>query len=224
MIENIAERIKRRKVNRNNVTIIEPEVPVPVPRNTRRRPQPAKFENDESPVAIPEEIRAKRKRIPAKSTPRTKRPRFGSTESCSESESGDRKKAKRTKRSAKVTKIVDPDEVDQDFSRDETNLSFEKKNSEEFDLDERFIEEQQRMERIIAQEKEDFELAQRLQAQFNYMERIAGRTRGSRRAVENCNVGEETTSRRLNATATRGNTSNESQSNKRQRSQKQGVQ
>ncbi|XP_012284978.1 titin homolog [Orussus abietinus] len=47
------------------------------------------------------------------------------------------------------------------------------------------IKEQERIERLVLQEKQDFELAQRLQAKFNEMERIAGRTRGSRRALEN---------------------------------------
>ncbi|XP_043288714.1 E3 ubiquitin-protein ligase RNF169-like [Venturia canescens] len=51
------------------------------------------------------------------------------------------------------------------------------------DLDREIIEEQSRMERLISQEKKDFELAMRLQAQFDDMERIAGRTRGSKRAM-----------------------------------------
>ncbi|XP_033325935.2 uncharacterized protein LOC117220260 [Megalopta genalis] len=51
--------------------------------------------------------------------------------------------------------------------------------------DEEIIKEQERMERLVIQEKEDFELAQRLQAKFDEMERIAGRTRRSRRAIEN---------------------------------------
>lgn len=51
--------------------------------------------------------------------------------------------------------------------------------------DEEIIKEQERMERLVIQEKEDFELAQRLQAKFNEMERIAGRTRRSKRAFEN---------------------------------------
>ena len=43
--------------------------------------------------------------------------------------------------------------------------------------DEEVIQEQERLERLAAQEREDRELALKLQAQFNAMERIAGRTR-----------------------------------------------
>ncbi|XP_017882047.1 uncharacterized protein LOC108626104 [Ceratina calcarata] len=50
--------------------------------------------------------------------------------------------------------------------------------------DEEIIKEQERMERLVIQEKEDFELARRLQAKFDEMQRIAGRTRRSRRAIE----------------------------------------
>lgn len=51
--------------------------------------------------------------------------------------------------------------------------------------DEEIIKEQERMERLVIQEKEDFELALRLQAKFDEMEGIAGRTRRSRKAIEN---------------------------------------
>ncbi|KAG6796001.1 kinesin-related protein 4 [Apis mellifera caucasica] len=51
--------------------------------------------------------------------------------------------------------------------------------------DEEIIKEQERMERLVIQEKEDFELAQRLQAKFDEMEGIAGRTRRSKKAIEN---------------------------------------
>ncbi|XP_063993156.1 uncharacterized protein LOC135170907 isoform X2 [Diachasmimorpha longicaudata] len=49
-------------------------------------------------------------------------------------------------------------------------------------LDDMAIEEQDKMERLLRQEKEDFELAQRLQAQFNEVGSISYRTRGSKRA------------------------------------------
>lgn len=50
--------------------------------------------------------------------------------------------------------------------------------------DEEVIEEQQRIERLLLQEREDFELARRLQAQYDEMERVAGRTRRSRQVIE----------------------------------------
>lgn len=60
--------------------------------------------------------------------------------------------------------------------------------------DDEMIEEQQRIEQLLLQEREDFELARRLQAQYDEMERIARRTRRSRQAIEsersNVNLGE----------------------------------
>lgn len=50
--------------------------------------------------------------------------------------------------------------------------------------DEEVIEEQQRIEQLLLQEREDFELARRLQAQYDEMERITRRTRRSRQAIE----------------------------------------
>lgn len=50
--------------------------------------------------------------------------------------------------------------------------------------DDEVIEEQQRIERLLLQEREDFELARRLQAQYDEMERVAGRTRSSRQTTE----------------------------------------
>jgi len=50
--------------------------------------------------------------------------------------------------------------------------------------DEEVVEEQQRIERLLLQEREDFELARRLQAQYDEMERVAGRTRRSRQVIE----------------------------------------
>jgi hypothetical protein len=72
-------------------------------------------------------------------------------------------------------------------SCDETETEYVPKNTvNKFGFsDEEMIEEQQRIERLLLQEREDFELAQRLQAQFDEMERIAGRTRRSRQVTEN---------------------------------------
>lgn len=51
--------------------------------------------------------------------------------------------------------------------------------------DKEVIEEQQRIERLLLQEREDLEFARRLQAQFDEMEWISGRTRRSKKATEN---------------------------------------
>lgn len=50
--------------------------------------------------------------------------------------------------------------------------------------DDEVIEEQQRMERLLLQERADLEFARRLQAEYDEMERMAGRTRRSRKTVE----------------------------------------
>lgn len=61
----------------------------------------------------------------------------------------------------------------------ESSVDLEKEDSEE-DI----VKEQKRIEEQVQQEKRDFELAMRLQAQFNEMERVPVRTRRSKRAIE----------------------------------------
>lgn len=67
--------------------------------------------------------------------------------------------------------------------------------------DDEVIEEQQRIERLLLQEREDFELARRLQAQYDEMERVAGRTRRSRQVIES-ERGVDVNLREMSATRT----------------------
>lgn len=71
--------------------------------------------------------------------------------------------------------------------------------------DDEVIEEQERIEQLLVQEREDFELARRLQAQYDEMERIARRTRRSRQAIEsersNVNSGEIDAARTVRRTS-----------------------
>lgn len=72
-------------------------------------------------------------------------------------------------------------------SCDETEVCVSENNrdAEKVCSDEEVIEQQQRIERLLLQEQKDYELARRLQAQFDEMEQIAMRTRrGSRRNAE----------------------------------------
>lgn len=72
-------------------------------------------------------------------------------------------------------------------SCDETELCVSESNhdAEKVCSDEEMIEQQQRIERLLLQEQKDYELARRLQAQFDEMEQIAMRTRrGSKRNAE----------------------------------------
>ncbi|XP_066581863.1 E3 ubiquitin-protein ligase rnf168-like isoform X2 [Prorops nasuta] len=62
------------------------------------------------------------------------------------------------------------------------NISFRLSDKVSFS-DEEVIKEQRRIEKLVMQEKEDFELAQRLQAKYDEMERVAGRTRRCTRAI-----------------------------------------
>ncbi|XP_020298017.1 uncharacterized protein LOC109862390 isoform X2 [Pseudomyrmex gracilis] len=72
-------------------------------------------------------------------------------------------------------------------SCDETELCVSENNhdADKVCSDEEVIKQQQRIERLLLQEQKDYELARRLQAQFDEMEQIATRTRrGSRRNAE----------------------------------------
>lgn len=60
---------------------------------------------------------------------------------------------------------------------------------EDEDEEDETVREQKRIERLVIQERKDFELAQRLQAKFDEMERISGRTRGSRRGAQRGGTG-----------------------------------
>ncbi|KAI4494356.1 hypothetical protein M0802_009039 [Mischocyttarus mexicanus] len=53
---------------------------------------------------------------------------------------------------------------------------------------EEVIKEQERIEKMVLQEKADFEFAKRLQTKLDEMERVAGRTRRSRKAIESENI------------------------------------
>jgi len=106
---------------------------------------------------------------------------------------------KSTRNSTKVLSKIDDHETDDTRNKVNNKFNYDsppescdetecvpKNTVSKFGLsDEEVIEEQQRIERLLLQEREDFELAQRLQAQFDEMERIAGRTRRSRQVTEN---------------------------------------
>lgn len=224
-IENIAERIKRRKVNRENVKIVKSEIE-PCQRSTKRGLQINKIEIEDSEVAEGNfgSVHQKRKRKIGKSS-KTKRQRICSSGQNVDSRSSEKvdplieatnesvqtrkeKGCKMAEKEAASSGVIlltpvytNPSRNKSDenpamnLESEERSLSKLNKNDDKETvanqrnhIDEQIIQEQKRMEGLIRQEKEDFALALRLQSQFNDMERIAGRTRGSRRAMENSNV------------------------------------
>lgn len=192
-IENIAERIKKRKINmeksyNNNTDDF-------VRRSLRKRSTAVKyitgssesldeFSNDE------EEL------------PKQKRPRKGAPKLMKESELVKNSSSKvrnqppeltrevpvsnkRKGRRRKTKSPIEEEEEEQEEENDElkTSLDDSAKNRERASDDE-IVDEQKRIELLLRQEQEDREMAERLQAQFNEWENMAGRTRNSRRALE----------------------------------------
>ncbi|XP_024937115.1 uncharacterized protein LOC107264249 isoform X2 [Cephus cinctus] len=225
-VENIAERIKNRKVN--HVKEVSPSIQNPVPetepsrRSTRRKRGPSKTDIENTiyvELSENSEVKSKRKN-PPKSGSKAKRQRVHRTtrvviDSSTEMTTMPRKSTRMIKQTTKRTtrnarKNLSADEVDKKPSENTydilldncndprsngcssqmTNVQMEVINDDNTNspTDDDVIKEQENMERLLLQEMKDFKLACRLQAKFDEMERIAGRTRGSRRALESENI------------------------------------
>lgn len=164
-IENIAERIKRRKVaqpQKINSIVKKNQSP-----RTRGKTQPPNKQETNLPL--------KSKRKPISKSKRLKVQFKNETEIIQSPHDEDDemetvKITRKSSRSKSKDSIAGPSE------------RMEEEKSEDFDAV--AIEEQEKMERLLRQEKEDYELAQRLQAQFNEPENISCRTRGSKRACD----------------------------------------
>uniref|UniRef100_A0A0C9RWS2 RING-type E3 ubiquitin transferase n=2 Tax=Fopius arisanus TaxID=64838 RepID=A0A0C9RWS2_9HYME len=164
-VENIAERIKKRKVAQSH-TIDPITNQIPSPRETRSRILPSRKKKGNSSSKSKRKMAAKSKNLKVQFTTKTEiitSPVIVDVEM---------KTIKATRKSSR-SKCKGVGESTEKIYR-ETNGS----------LDDMAIEEQGKMERILRQEKEDYEFAQRLQAQFNEVESISYRTRGSKRAFE----------------------------------------
>ncbi|XP_071857873.1 uncharacterized protein [Bombus fervidus] len=218
-IENIAERIKKRKINtdkKNSNRVSSSGLETIMKRDTRKRlcrKEEIEYKmTDDVPVTVQNRNRTKFTRATlSKSKQRRVCPeKQSSTENsekgdpsirlnCQISNSG----LKRTTRKIRHTNSSINNDTNITYEdMDNCNLSesciemqtciSENNNTTETSIiveknvlsDEEIIKEQERLERLVIQEKEDFELAQRLQAKFDEMEGIAGRTRRSRRAIE----------------------------------------
>lgn len=221
-IENIAERIKKRKINtdkKNSNRVSSSGLETIMKRDTRKRlcrKEEIEYKmTDDVPVTIQNRSRTKFTRATlSKSKQRRVCPeKQSSTENsgkgdpsirlnCQNNNSGLKRttrKIRHTNSSINSGTNITYEDMD---NMDNCNLSescvemqtciSENNNTTETSIiveknvlsDEEIIKEQERMERLVIQEKEDFELAQRLQAKFDEMEGIAGRTRRSRRAIE----------------------------------------
>ncbi|XP_011691275.1 PREDICTED: uncharacterized protein LOC105452119 [Wasmannia auropunctata] len=218
-VENIAERIKRRKENAEKKS---PEKTLEVPgvefsaskrsrAATKKKALPAR--TDESPAVDEATFSTSQESIDdGNSTRRTKRRKVSknsqnSTEDLEKSElatdtvSGVRKSARNSTRLSSVTAGESDGARNRNSGKynydsppescDETEESSVPEGERTADTcvgkflsdDDEVVEEQQRIERLLLQEQADFELARRLQAEYDEMERI-GRTRRSRKIVE----------------------------------------
>lgn len=223
-VENIAERIKRRKTNADKknssrMPSLNSEPEVIAKRNTRKRlcrKEDLEYKmTDEVRVTVQKRSRTKFTRIALSKSKQRRvcRAKQSSTESSEKSDasvgsncktvSSGLRKATRKSRHANSSSVnseedtlyenVDGNNYNSSESCNEVQECMsENNNTTELEIniqknvlsDEEIIKEQERMERLVIQEKEDFELAQRLQAKFDEMERIAGRTRRSKKAIE----------------------------------------
>lgn len=216
-VENIAERIKRRKEN------IEKETRREIESNTSKRSKATMKKKtlserrDESPATnhvsfstIEESAEVDIEHSGPRRTKRRKISRISqsNTEDLERIEfSSDASKVNLRKSTRNLTKVSKSSDHESDVARNKNNSRFNYDSPpessdeteecvpesnhvvetcvKELPSDKEAIEEQQRIERLLLQEKEDFELARRLQAQFDEMERIAGRPRRTRKTTEN---------------------------------------
>ncbi|XP_014472254.1 PREDICTED: uncharacterized protein LOC106743182 [Dinoponera quadriceps] len=172
-IENIAERIKRRKVNVEKKKL--PEADASSKRSTRKRVLSERRDKSSSSRenGAPRSV-SKRRRL--------RRSDAGKSESSRNATMVGGKVA--GKRSAECNNgKFSYDSPPESCDETEEAVVNEKQRHERLS-DREVIEEQQRIEQVLLQEREDYELARRLQAKFDEMERVARRTRRSRRAVE----------------------------------------
>lgn len=231
VVQNIAERIKKRKVNAEKRKL-ETEFDTTPKKDTRkkRRLTETRHESPEMDNRASVPSSQESAKLDGKSVSRVKRLRIRENSQSSNTENpgnseqssnatGSSKtiatsRLKRSARNSNLTKISSkggsneldgardryinnkfnydspPESCDETEERvSEGSNAIGNRVNDKFDLsDEEILEEQQRIERLLLQEREDFELARRLQAKFDEMERIAGRTRRSRRAVENASA------------------------------------
>ncbi|XP_076662246.1 uncharacterized protein LOC143365710 [Halictus rubicundus] len=228
-MENIAERIKRRRTNvdkkENGLSSLSLESEAGIAkRNTRKRlcrKEDLEYKiNEDVPAMVQKRSRTKfvRGTLSKSKQRRACRSKQSSTESSEKSDAsassgfnlanfGRRKAARNPRHAVSSSGNSEQDPMfenadDANYNSSEScselpetvpennNTTTEVEMSTERNVlsDELIVKEQERMERLVIQEREDFELAQRLQAKFDEMERIAGRTRRSRRAIEDESV------------------------------------
>ncbi|XP_051158040.1 E3 ubiquitin-protein ligase RNF169-like [Leptopilina boulardi] len=200
-IENIAERIKKRKTNidkryNNNTDDF-------VRRSLRKRSTAIKYITESSESF--DEFSDGDEELPKRKRPRKGAPKLiKETEIIKNSNSkirnqppeltrevpiANKRRGRRRKTKSPIEeKAKDDDdeeevEVNDDFNTVDNSEKQNNSNTEKA-TDDEIIDEQKRIEMLLRQEQEDREMAERLQAQFNEWENMAGRTRNSRRALE----------------------------------------
>ncbi|KYM93973.1 PREDICTED: uncharacterized protein LOC108781711 [Cyphomyrmex costatus] len=178
-VENIAERIKRRKENAE-IKISESEMESSVSKRsrttTKKKAILERIDEDQATFSTSQDSTETDENF----TGRTKRRKMSK-----------RKSARNSTRTSSTADESDGNKSNSKFnydsppeSCDEIECVSESERPMDKFLDKELIEEQQRIERMLLQERADFELARRLQAEYDEMEQIAGRTRRSRRTIE----------------------------------------
>ncbi|XP_077270221.1 uncharacterized protein LOC143901666 isoform X1 [Temnothorax americanus] len=210
-VENIAERIKRRKENAGKKTL-EPGTEASASKRsrttTRKKALPERIAVDRATFSTSQESTevdgnsmkssAKRRK---KSSSQNNTEDLGKNDLSTDAVPGLRKSARNLTR---ISSMASESDNKSKKSNNKFNYDSPPESCDETDQrvpenddavcvgrllsDEEVIEEQQRIERLLLQEREDFELARRLQTQYDEMERIAGRTRRSRQATERSDV------------------------------------
>ncbi|XP_074109394.1 uncharacterized protein LOC141534145 isoform X1 [Cotesia typhae] len=195
-MENIAERIKRRKVNQEPKTTYKIEDDDgedcnggKIKSRTRKSSRKvvsgkAETEDTDKKIKTPKKVTRKRGE-------RLKVLKFEDSvdleDKSSDSEKLTRKRTTRSSARNCKNKLLSyiGDDIDNDNDNDNNNKIngvHGSNNDDDDNNDERVIVEEENIERLSQQEKQDYELARRLQAEFNEMELgISRRTRGSKR-------------------------------------------
>lgn len=180
-VENIAERIKRRKENAD-IKTSEPEMESTASKRsrtaTKKKALPERIDEDQATFSTSQDSTEADENFTGRTKRRKMSKRKSARNSTRTSSTVGESDGACNKSNSKFNYDSPPESCDEIECISESERPMDKLSDEEL------IEEQQRIERMLLQERADFELARRLQAEYDEMEQIAGRTRRSRRAIE----------------------------------------
>ncbi|EGI61894.1 PREDICTED: uncharacterized protein LOC105149564 [Acromyrmex echinatior] len=202
-VENIAERIKRRKEN-IDIKMSESEMESTASKRsriaTKKKALPERIDENQVTFSTSQDSTETDENFTGRTKRRKMSKRKSTRNSTRTSSMAGESDGACNKNNSKFNYDSPPESCDEIECVSESERPMDKLSDEEL------IEEQQRIERMLLQERADFELARRLQAEYDEMEQIAGRTRRSRRAIEsersvNVNAREINTARTVRRTS-----------------------